>query len=129
MQALDEAASGPFAEVWNRWRARYVPALQKLLSAIRHEATLTTRDSIQTLREALEPVLPDARKGAPTNHVALWATRSAPGVTSVLLGMRRESYVEDAVEVMRWPPLAHPRASFEAAQTVKHRLLDGPLAG
>ena len=37
-------------------------------------------------------------------------------MSSVLVGMRREDYVADAVAVMSWPPLADPAAVYRAVR-------------
>ena len=56
-----------------------------------------------------DEVLPAERRGATPSQKALHVVTSAPGVSCVLLGMRRPPYVEDALEVLKWPPLPEDR--------------------
>jgi aryl-alcohol dehydrogenase-like predicted oxidoreductase len=58
------------------------------------------------LAPLLDPALPPERHDATLSQKALHVVSSAPGVSCVLLGMRRPAYVEDALPVMSWPPLA-----------------------
>jgi hypothetical protein len=51
----------------------------------------------------LDPLLPENRRGEPLARKALWLAAGTPGVGAVLNGMRRPEYVEDALEVLRWP--------------------------
>jgi hypothetical protein len=62
---------------------------------------------------ALDPLLPVDRRGAPLSRKALWVLASTPGVSAVLVGMRRPAYVEDATAILDWPPLAEPRSVYE----------------
>jgi uncharacterized protein len=55
--------------------------------------------------ELLDPALPQERRSATTSQKALHVVASAPGVSCVLVGMRRPAYVDDATEVLGWPPL------------------------
>jgi hypothetical protein len=43
---------------------------------------------------------------------------STPGVSSVLVGMRRGAYVDDALGILRWPPLLAPRPAYDAVRTL-----------
>lgn len=65
-------------------------------------------------REALDPRLPVERRGEPLQRKALWALASTPGVSCVLLGMRRPAYVDDAVAVLGWPPLDEVEPLYRA---------------
>jgi aryl-alcohol dehydrogenase-like predicted oxidoreductase len=57
------------------------------------------------LTSLLDPAFPDERQGATPSQKALHVVASARGVSSVLVGMRRPPYVDDATAVLRWPPL------------------------
>jgi aryl-alcohol dehydrogenase-like predicted oxidoreductase len=57
------------------------------------------------VRSHLEPLLPAARRGESLSRLAIHVLLSTPGVSSVLVGMRQESYVDDALPVQSWPPL------------------------
>ena len=58
----------------------------------------------------IDPALPAARRGEPLSRKAIWVLSSTPGVGNVLVGMRRPEYVDDAMAVEAWEPLADPLA-------------------
>ncbi|HPV84168.1 MAG TPA: hypothetical protein PK866_13615, partial [Nitrospira sp.] len=58
-------------------------------------------------------MLPAERGTATLSQKALWVLAGTPGVTSVLNGMRTPAYVEDALQILRWPPLAEWRAVYD----------------
>jgi hypothetical protein len=64
----------------------------------------------------IDPHLPEERRGATLSQKTLHVLASAPGVSCVLLGMRRPAYVDDALPVLGWPPLSEAavRAIAEA---------------
>jgi aryl-alcohol dehydrogenase-like predicted oxidoreductase len=106
LQALDQGLGGALAEQWGDWRGRFLPEFQALLAAARGRAAAKSARSVRVLRDALEPSLPAERRAEPMSRLALWVLASTPGVSSVLVGMRRERYVDDALPVLAWPPLA-----------------------
>jgi hypothetical protein len=60
----------------------------------------------------LDPALPAARRSETLSRKAIWVLSSTPGVGSVLVGMRRPEYVDDAMAVETWEPLADPLAAL-----------------
>jgi aryl-alcohol dehydrogenase-like predicted oxidoreductase len=62
--------------------------------------------------EALDPALPEARRTESLSRRALWVLASTPGLSSVLLGMRRPPHVEDAMAVLSWEPLQEPLSAL-----------------
>jgi uncharacterized protein YyaL (SSP411 family)/aryl-alcohol dehydrogenase-like predicted oxidoreductase len=114
LEALDQGLSGALAEQWGEWRGRYLPELQALLAAGRGRAAAKSAASIRVVREALLPALPDERRAEPLSRLASWVAGSAPGVTAVLVGMRREKYVDDLLPVLAWPPLAESERALAA---------------
>ncbi len=64
----------------------------------------------------LDPVLPPERRSESLSRKTLHVLASTPGVSCILLGMRRPAWVADALPVMSWPPLPPDtvRAAFEA---------------
>ena len=121
-RALDEGTSGEVAERWRGFRGRYLPALDRLLEAFRAAAGERSQRDSRAVSAALDPLLPVDRRGAPLSRKALWVLASTPGVSAVLVGMRRPAYVEDATAILDWPPLAEPRSVYEALRGF--RLLD-----
>ncbi len=66
------------------------------------------------VREHIDPALPTDRQEAPLQQKALALLASTPGVSCVLLGMRRRRYVADALAVLRQPLLKEAGTAFEA---------------
>lgn len=60
----------------------------------------------------LEAVIPESRRDESLSRKAIWVLASTPGVSSVLVGMRRPEYVDDAMAVETWEPLADPLAVY-----------------
>jgi uncharacterized protein len=60
----------------------------------------------------LDPALPAQRRNESLSRKAIWVLASTPGVASVLVGMRRPEYVDDAMAVEDWEPLADPLAAL-----------------
>ena len=54
----------------------------------------------------------------PLSHRALNVVASVPGVTSVLVGMRRPEYVDDVVAASRRAPIADPAPALDALRGV-----------
>jgi uncharacterized protein YyaL (SSP411 family)/aryl-alcohol dehydrogenase-like predicted oxidoreductase len=108
LQALDDHLSGEIAETWYAWRARYLPELQRLLSGVAQEAAQISHVRLAPIRESLRAQLPAELRDETLSRQALAVVASLPGVTSVLVGMRRPDYVADALGVLSRPPLPEP---------------------
>ncbi|HEU5076520.1 MAG TPA: aldo/keto reductase, partial [Polyangiaceae bacterium] len=105
-------AFGPTHPTWSAWRDAYAPAIGELLSSLRQQAALRTTRALDEIRKSLEPHL--ARdQDPPFVELALGAVRQLPGVSSVLVGMRKQGYVDDAVASLQHDPLSEPHAAFE----------------
>jgi uncharacterized protein YyaL (SSP411 family)/aryl-alcohol dehydrogenase-like predicted oxidoreductase len=118
IQALDQVLTGPFAEQWRDWRNRYVPEMRRALAALRARAAALSRAVAGTVSAALDPLLPPERRGETLSRKALWVAASTPGVSSVLIGMRAPAYVDDALGILAWPPLADSRRTYEVMRDV-----------
>jgi aryl-alcohol dehydrogenase-like predicted oxidoreductase len=112
IRALDQGLAGETAERWRGFRDRYRPALERLLGAFRADAAGRSQRESRAVGAALDPALPGERRGAPLSQKALWVVASTPGVSTVLVGMRRPAYVEDATRILDWPPLADARSVY-----------------
>ncbi len=117
LDSLDRAFAGELRQRWLAWRDRYVPALEAALAALRERAADRSRERLAELRVALAERLPPERRGEPLARLAAWSAASVPGVSSVLVGMRREPYVRALVPLLAWPPLADPERAFLAPPT------------
>lgn len=113
LRALAEAFTGTVAEQWESWRDRYVPELLALLRSLQREAAERSRLRIEDLHRTLNPLLPEPRRAATLSQKALWVLRSTPGVTSVLVGMRSPTYVDDALQMLQWDTVSQPQHVYE----------------
>ena len=117
MQALSRHLTGTAAEQWEAWRDRYVPQLLTLLRGLRREATERSRAKTASVSAALNPLLPEARRGESLSRKALWVLASTPGVTSVLNGMRSRDYVEDSLLILKWEPVSAVRPLYDVVRS------------
>jgi len=114
--ALDRAMRGEAEKPWKDWSARYATALDALLASLGQRAADRSRAVSERLHLTLDLTLPAARRSTTLSQKSLWVVASLPGVTSVLVGMRRPEYVADACEVLGWERLGDPTATLRAAQ-------------
>ena len=117
VRALAQGLEPEMAAAWQSWWARFLPSLQALLREVGRQASLSGREQARTIAAAIDPALPAARRGEPLSRKALWTVASTPGVSCVLVGMRRPEYVRDALGVLAWPPLPDPQAVYRSLQT------------
>ena len=118
---LDLRLAGPVRAMWEGWRDRYLPALEALLAAFHARAARQSQAASNQVAAALNPHLPQARRGESLSRKALWVLASTPGVSTVLVGMRHPGYVEDAVPILAWGPLPEVRPIFEAVRQLRIR--------
>jgi uncharacterized protein len=114
VRALDRALDDELGTRWREWRSRYLAALETTFAALRRVGGKRSRARSRAVAAALDPRLAPERRHETLSRKALWVLLSTPGVSVVLLGMRRPAYVDDAREVLRWPPLDDVRAAYEA---------------
>jgi hypothetical protein len=101
---------------WGPWRERYLRTLGPTLGEIRRQAAGRSAAESRRVSGAIDPGLPEDRRREPLSRKALAVLASTPGVTAVLLGMRRPAYVDDALPVLAWPPLDDVRPTYRAVQ-------------
>jgi uncharacterized protein len=118
LQTVSRHLTGTISEQWEAWRDRYIPELLTLLRGVRREATERSRARTGMVSTAIDPLLPMSRGAHSLSRKALWILTSTPGVTCVLNGMRTPAYVDDALDVLRWEPLANVRPLYEQAKTI-----------
>jgi aryl-alcohol dehydrogenase-like predicted oxidoreductase len=93
---------------WRAWWDRCVPLIGGLIREVGRGAALKSQGPARSIAAQLDPLLPKARRQETLSRKALWVLASTPGVSSVLLGMRRTEYVEDAMPVFDWERLGDP---------------------
>ncbi len=101
---------------WRAWWGHFSSALQDLLYDIGRQAAEKSRGPAQEIIAALDPALPRERRGESLSRKALWVLASTPGVSCVLVGMRRSPYVADAMAITGWPPLDDATAVYDRLQ-------------
>jgi aryl-alcohol dehydrogenase-like predicted oxidoreductase len=97
------------------WRTSYIQATEHALAALRAQASDAAGARVRRLAEAIDPLLPLAKHGETLSRKALWTLLSTPGVDVALLGMRRPTYVSDALPVLGWDPLTPWREVYDKA--------------
>jgi len=115
LEAIGRGVGGGLAASFFDWRNRYVNELQKLFDeAGRQAREKSNRASVQ-VREGVDDRLPEKRRDEPLSRKSLWIVASTPGVSCVLLGMRRPAYVEDALAIRGWDPLPDAKSVLARA--------------
>jgi hypothetical protein len=117
--SLEQRLDGELAERWTAWRQRYLPAMERVILELRRHAASRARAQSAAVRAAIDPHVPTVRRNTSLSQKALWTAASTPGVTCVLNGMRRVEYVDDAVGIMNWEPLADVVPVYRAAEGVQ----------
>lgn len=107
LDTLDRLADS--REDYRSWRASYLEAFHAVLLEIRRRSAQLSRARNLPLHEKLP-----ARPGASLSQKALWTVVGTPGVTTALVGMRQQRYVEDACPVMGWEPPPDPLGVYGA---------------
>jgi uncharacterized protein len=113
IEALDGAELGAVEERWQEFRKRYLPALEDLLTALRARAAERSRARADRLAQRIAPALPEEARSLSLAQTALHVTSSTPGVTSVLVGARRSTYVDDLTAVLQLRALPEPERALE----------------
>lgn len=87
------------------WGKRYVEALNTLLAAVSAELIQKLGAQAAGFRSRIEPHVPERWREASLSRQALATLLSTDGITSVLVGMRRKGYVDDALGAVGLPAL------------------------
>jgi uncharacterized protein len=114
LQALDRSLGGALSDRWRSWREEYLPALQGLMAACRRLAAERSQEAARGVTAAIDPLVPEVRRGETLSRKSVWVLASTPGVTSVLVGMRRPEYVDDVLAVLEWSSLKDAGRVYEA---------------
>jgi len=116
LRALDTHLEGELQAQWQSWRSRYLGELLKLMAELRRQAAAKSQRLSQAVSAAIDPLLPPERRAESLSRKALWVLASTPGVSCVLNGMRKPSYVEDSLGILSWPPLPDVIPIYQATQ-------------
>jgi aryl-alcohol dehydrogenase-like predicted oxidoreductase len=113
VQALDQAMTGAITEPWVKWREKYMTAFRDVSNDLEEVAIRKSQRVAESVAE-LMPNMPGAGAGASLSQLGVWVVDGVPGVTSVLVGMRKEEYVEDLLPVLGWNPCKNSLQVMEA---------------
>jgi hypothetical protein len=119
LTALDRAMRGEVRAPWQDWRQRYAAALEELLASIRQRSATKSRKTSETIHGVISPLLPKDKRNESLSKLAAWIIASTPGVTAVLVGMRRLEWVEDLLPILAWDALPEPVSVLEALRNMK----------
>ena len=110
VRMLDGGLPPELAQSWHAQRDTYLEELNKLFSVLEREAAEKSQRQSDSVSRLLGESLPAVRRDETLSRKALWIAASTPGVSCVLNGMRRPSYVEDALGILEWDPVepVHP---------------------
>ncbi len=96
-RAVERAFTGAERAAWHNWQERYLRALGSLFEAMEARAAAQSIRFAEALKQRLLPELPEALRNQDLGRLAIALVGSVPGVTSVLVGMRRTEYVAEAI--------------------------------
>ena len=117
IQAVERAIAGAARNQWMEWRSAYIRRTELALGALRGQTAKAAAARVTELREAIDPSLPLAKQSESLSRKALWTLLSTPGVSVVLVGMRRPSYVRDALGVLVWDPIPRWREVYDTLRS------------
>ena len=83
------------------WLAEHPAHLEEALDAVGSVYVEEAAQQLNRIRYAVNAADPDWEKPGTLSQKAIRALRSTGGVTTVLVGMRRETYVEDVLEELK----------------------------
>ncbi len=91
------------------WLAEHPARLEEALDAVGSVYVEEAAHQLNRIRYAVNGADPDWEKPGTLSQKAIRALRSTGGVTTVLVGMRRETYVEDVLEELKRPVVQKDR--------------------
>ena len=94
---------GVLAEEISSWVNSHQEKVEALLEAVGSSYRVEAAKRCAHLKNRLSLVDMDWAQAATLSQMAIRALRSTAGITTVLVGMRRESYVEDVLEELARP--------------------------
>ena len=113
IQAVERAIAGAARNPWMEWRSAYIRHTELALGALRAQTAKAAGARVETIRDAVDPLVPLAKQQQSVSRKALWTLLSTPGVGVVLVGMRRTSYVRDALGALAWEPIPRWREVYD----------------
>jgi aryl-alcohol dehydrogenase-like predicted oxidoreductase len=94
---------GKSSEEISLWMNSHLEKLEVLLEAVGSTYREEAAKRCGQIKDRLSSVDTDWSEAATLSQMAIRALRSTAGITTVLVGMRREAYVEDVIEELAQP--------------------------
>lgn len=85
---------------WNDWQMAFVELINGMLDEMGRYVAAQQQETSDAVRRGLVEAAYPASSLEPLSRMAIRVLLSLPGLSSVLVGMRRKEYVED---LMKWP--------------------------
>ncbi|HET7544329.1 MAG TPA: aldo/keto reductase, partial [Polyangiaceae bacterium] len=114
LKGLDGALSGELGERYRDFRGRYLRDLEGLFLAMRKLAAERSASRLRGVQSSLQQQLEPGSRSEPLSRQALLTLRALPGLSSVLLGARSVSYVQDALAALALPKPENPLGILSA---------------
>ncbi len=102
---------------WDDWWERAGAAIDRLILSAGNQVAARSGKGRAALHALIDPALPPDRRTETLSRKTIWTVASTPGVSTVLVGMRREAYVGDALGVLSWPPHPDPIAIYRQVES------------
>lgn len=87
-----------YQDEWLRNYVEYLNLITKNIS-LYYKAYASARS--ESIKYQISQAIPNWAQNHKLSHIAIQALRQTPGVTSILVGMRQEQYVEDIVSIAK----------------------------
>lgn len=91
------------------WLRAYVEAFNEALRTVGAVYAREQRQQAQAIKGRVQAIDPEWAETETLSQMALRALRSTAGITTVLVGMRREAYVDDVLAELRCQVSVEPR--------------------
>lgn len=106
----------------SQWLDRYANEVNNALTAIDAFYATAEHERTEAIKQQVRAIQVGWGDAATLSQIALRALRSTTGVTTVLVGMRREDYVTDILTELQHPLPQPPTPNQSAWQALQHAL-------
>ena len=90
---------------WQEWVVEFSQSIFKLLEIATTQFKISKHAFAEMFCQKLNELDPALKSSTSLSQKALRILESIPGVDTILLGMRKKEYVEDALETLKEPPI------------------------
>jgi aryl-alcohol dehydrogenase-like predicted oxidoreductase len=90
-------------EVKDKELNKYIKSFNNIMEKISDYYITKAREKSDKIHKQLNTFIPDYIKNATLSQKAIWMLFSMPRISSVLVGMRKEHYVDDVLQSLKFP--------------------------